>query len=111
MAEESTESQRSVVEPNGEPQTPAVDWKAKCEDVISHSHEREKRAKANKSAIDELEQLKQSDRTPNASPGASAETPASADTRKPLSAPTIKHDDASKYFGKPLWQGRFANPR
>ncbi|KAA8831460.1 helicase [Bifidobacterium tissieri] len=63
MAEETIESQQSAGEPNGESQAPEVDWKAKYEDAISHSREWEKRAKANKTAADELEHLKESQMT------------------------------------------------
>ncbi|OXN01223.1 hypothetical protein [Bifidobacterium vansinderenii] len=41
-------------------QVPEVDWKAQYEETLAHSREWEKRAKANKSAADELERLKQS---------------------------------------------------
>lgn len=52
------ENQQSGQEPNGESQD--IDYKAKYEEAIAHSREWEKRAKANKTAADELEQLKQS---------------------------------------------------
>ena len=52
------ENQQSGQEPNGKSQD--IDYKAKYEEAIAHSREGEKRAKANKTAADELEQLKQS---------------------------------------------------
>ena len=52
------ENQQSGQEPNGQSQD--IDYKAKYEEAIAHSREWEKRAKANKTAADELEQLKQS---------------------------------------------------
>ncbi|TPF95333.1 helicase [Bifidobacterium sp. UTCIF-39] len=60
MAEETTGDQQSQ-EPNGDAQQqPEVDYKAKYEATLAHSREWEKRAKANKAAADELEQLKES---------------------------------------------------
>ena len=49
------ENQQSGQEPNGESQD--IDYKAKYEEAIAHSREWEKRAKANKTAADELEQM------------------------------------------------------
>lgn len=60
MAEQTNEDQ-TVTEPNGE--TAGIDYKAKYEEAVAHSREWEKRAKANKSAADELEQLKESQMT------------------------------------------------
>lgn len=57
MAESTIEDQ-TADEPNGE--TADIDYKAKYEETLAHSREWEKRAKANKSAADELEQLKES---------------------------------------------------
>lgn len=45
------------VEPNGEPET---DYQAKYEELLKHSREWERKAKANKAAADELDQLKAS---------------------------------------------------
>ncbi|KAB7790738.1 helicase [Bifidobacterium leontopitheci] len=45
-------------EPHGEPQS--TDWEAKYRETVSHSREWEKRAKDNKAAADELQQLKES---------------------------------------------------
>ena len=59
MAEETTGDQQSQ-EPNGEARQPEPDWKAKYEETLAHSREWEKRAKANKTAADELQQLKES---------------------------------------------------
>lgn len=42
------------------PETQDVDWKAKYEETLAHSRKWEERAKANKAAADELEQLKES---------------------------------------------------
>ncbi|KAA8832603.1 helicase [Bifidobacterium tissieri] len=59
MADEAVEQQAQ--EPNGEAQKqPEIDWKAKYEETLAHSREWEKRAKANKTAADELQQLKES---------------------------------------------------
>ncbi|WP_033496278.1 helicase [Bifidobacterium biavatii] len=43
-----------------EPEGADVDWQAKYREAIAHSRDWEKKAKANKSAADELEQLKAS---------------------------------------------------
>ena len=56
MADEQIESV-ATDEPNG---IEEVDYKAKYEDVLKHSREWEKRAKANKAAADELAKLKES---------------------------------------------------
>lgn len=40
--------------------TPQVDWEAKYREAVSHSREWEKRAKDNKAAADELQQLRES---------------------------------------------------
>ena len=50
------ENQQSGQEPNGESQD--IDYKAKYEEAIAHSREWEKRAKANKTAADELERAR-----------------------------------------------------
>lgn len=63
MAEETIESQQPAGEPNGETQATEVDWKAKYEETLTHSREWEKHVKANKTAADELEQLKESQMT------------------------------------------------
>ncbi|MCH9274994.1 helicase [Bifidobacterium amazonense] len=59
MAEEATntDQSRNVQEPHGEQST---DWEAKYREAVSHSREWEKRAKDNKAAADELQQLKES---------------------------------------------------
>ncbi|KAB5606678.1 helicase [Bifidobacterium jacchi] len=56
-ANNSTDQSQDVQEPHGEPQT---DWEAKYREAVSHSREWEKRAKDNKAAADELQQLKES---------------------------------------------------
>lgn len=60
MAEEanSTTQSQDASEPHGEPLT--TDWEAKYREAVSHSREWEKRAKDNKAAADELQQLKES---------------------------------------------------
>lgn len=59
MADEATSAAQSqdVQEPHGEQST---DWEAKYREAVSHSREWEKRAKDNKAAADELQQLKES---------------------------------------------------
>ena len=59
MAEEANNADQSqdTVEPHGEQST---DWEAKYREAVSHSREWEKRAKDNKAAADELQQLKES---------------------------------------------------
>lgn len=59
MAEEANtdQNQQDAGEPHGEQST---DWEAKYREAVSHSREWEKRAKDNKAAADELEQLKES---------------------------------------------------
>lgn len=49
--------QAEATEPNGET---AIDWEAKYKEAVSHSRDWEKKAKANKAAADELNELKQS---------------------------------------------------
>lgn len=57
MAEEVEKTgETATEEPNGTEET--VDYKAKYEDVLKHSREWERKAKANKAAADELEKLK-----------------------------------------------------
>ncbi|NMM99334.1 helicase [Bifidobacterium olomucense] len=61
MAEEANnnaDQSQNVQEPHGEA-TP-TDWEAKYREAVSHSREWEKRAKDNKAAADELQQLKES---------------------------------------------------
>ena len=61
MAEEAntnTDQSQDTAEPHGEQQP--TDWEAKYREVVSHSREWEKRAKDNKAAADELQQLKES---------------------------------------------------
>ncbi|KAB8289316.1 helicase [Bifidobacterium ramosum] len=60
MAEEAntTEQPQDTAEPHGE--TKPTDWEAKYREAVSHSREWEKRAKDNKAAADELQQLKES---------------------------------------------------
>ncbi|KFI97820.1 capsid assembly scaffolding protein Gp46 family protein [Bifidobacterium stellenboschense] len=60
MAEEANTADQSqdAGKPHGE-STP-TDWEAKYREVLSHSREWEKRAKDNKAAADELQQLKES---------------------------------------------------
>ena len=59
MAEEVEKAEEAATEePNGTEET--VDYKAKYEDVLKHSREWERKAKANKAAADELEKLKAS---------------------------------------------------
>lgn len=48
----------SAAEPHGDEQD--IDWKARYEETLAHSREWERRAKANKAAAEELEQLKES---------------------------------------------------
>lgn len=43
-----------------------VDWEAECMKWKAHAREQEKRAKANKAAADELEQLKESEKSAEA---------------------------------------------
>lgn len=50
-----------VTEPNGD--APEVDYKAKYEEAIGHSRDWEKRAKQNKEAADELEQLREAQKS------------------------------------------------
>ncbi|KAB5604153.1 hypothetical protein [Bifidobacterium jacchi] len=61
MAEETNTSanqSQDNAEPHGEQQP--TDWEAKYREAIAHSREWEKRAKDNKTAADELQQLKES---------------------------------------------------
>ncbi|WP_236034304.1 DUF4355 domain-containing protein [Bifidobacterium saguinibicoloris] len=60
MAEEAdtTIQPQDAGEPHGEPSP--TDWEAKYREAVSHSREWEKRAKDNKAAADELQQLKES---------------------------------------------------
>ncbi|WP_420868076.1 hypothetical protein [Bifidobacterium simiarum] len=60
MGEEaaSTDQSQDAQEPHGEQQP--TDWEAKYREAVSHSREWEKRAKDNKAAADELQQLKES---------------------------------------------------
>ncbi|MBT1166733.1 helicase [Bifidobacterium simiarum] len=62
MAEEatSTEQSQDAQEPHGNDQQQSTDWEAKYREAVSHSREWEKRAKDNKAAADELQQLKES---------------------------------------------------
>ncbi|MBT1166726.1 helicase [Bifidobacterium simiarum] len=46
--------------PHGNDQPQSTDWEAKYREAVSHSREWEKRAKDNKAAADELQQLKES---------------------------------------------------
>lgn len=59
MAEEANDNP-AAQEPHGDQQPPTVDYEAKYREAVAHSREWEKRAKDNKAAADELEQLKQS---------------------------------------------------
>ncbi|KAB5608406.1 DUF4355 domain-containing protein [Bifidobacterium jacchi] len=60
MAEEANsnaDQSQDTAKPHGEQST---DWEAKYREAVSHSREWEKRAKDNKAAADELQQLKES---------------------------------------------------
>ncbi|PLS29931.1 helicase [Bifidobacterium margollesii] len=60
MAEEANNANQSqdTSKPHGEEQQ--TDWEAKYREAVTHSREWEKRAKDNKAAADELQQLKES---------------------------------------------------
>lgn len=53
-----TDQPQDAAEPHGE--TQQVDWEARYREAVSHSREWEKRAKDNKAAADELQQLRES---------------------------------------------------
>ncbi|PJM72342.1 helicase [Bifidobacterium primatium] len=62
MADEAdnTDQSQGAGEPHGEQ---PMDWEAKYREAVSHSREWEKRAKDNKAAADELQQLKEAQMT------------------------------------------------
>lgn len=58
MAEETNGNQQTAPTDNGA-KPPEIDYEAKYKEAIAHSREWEKRAKDNKAAADELQQLKE----------------------------------------------------
>ena len=65
MSDSNEPEKQDDVKPNGdiEPKQTEPDYKAKYEEAIGHSRDWEKRAKANKEAADELQQLKDAQKT------------------------------------------------
>lgn len=68
MSDTAPAAEQTATEPNGDAantatQTPEIDYKAKYEEALGHSRTWEDRAKANKKAADELEQLKEAQKT------------------------------------------------
>lgn len=72
MSDTATPVETTAVKPNGDAApaeinaaTPAaeIDYKAKYEETIAHSREWEKKAKSNKDAADELEKLREAQKT------------------------------------------------